>query len=323
MQVGGGLIMATGFSRSDSTELVDHHGDQEYLTSIIKEVHSRLREELKNTDGDIETVWSSHLNDSQTLNKYASAMHSLATGPWRHNHDEESRITWCRDSIREFFSDDALLRLLQKDIRRLEYGNPTILDNKYLPKSQEELREVITSFRGRPLDLLDVGSCYNPFKIYTEFTVTAVDIAPATKDVQYCDFLSINISPADVVSPSHECSASTFSASSFDIVIFSLFLSYLPSPELRLKCCINAHKLLIMHGVLLIITADSSHQNKHVDMMRSWKDAIESLGFHRWKYTKQTHLHCIAFRKTKDSTENYTESLKKYSEAIYISQDTK
>ena len=32
-------------------------------------------------------------------------------------------------------------------------------------------------------------------------------------------------------------------------------------------------------------------------MMKSWKEAIESLGFKRWKYVKQEHLHCMAFRK--------------------------
>ena len=32
-------------------------------------------------------------------------------------------------------------------------------------------------------------------------------------------------------------------------------------------------------------------------MMRSWKTAIEALGFRRWRYVKLDHLHCMAFRK--------------------------
>lgn len=32
--------------------------------------------------------------------------------------------------------------------------------------------------------------------------------------------------------------------------------------------------------------------------MKCWKANIEALGFHRWKYDKETHLHCMAFRKT-------------------------
>ncbi len=32
--------------------------------------------------------------------------------------------------------------------------------------------------------------------------------------------------------------------------------------------------------------------------MKSWKAIIEALGFHRWRYDKETHLHCMGFRKT-------------------------
>ena len=53
-----------------------------------------------------------------------------------------------------------------------------------------------------------------------------------------------------------------------------------------------------LNGLLLIITPDSSHQNRHVDMVKSWKKVIESLGFTRWRYIKDTHLHYMAFRKT-------------------------
>lgn len=84
----------------------------------------------------------------------------------------------------------------------------------------------------------------------------------------------------------------------YDIVVFSLLLSYLPATSQRLQCCINAHKVLSLHGILLVVTPDSSHQNRHAGMMKEWKLCIESLGFHRWRYVKDTHLHCMAFRKT-------------------------
>ena len=38
-------------------------------------------------------------------------------------------------------------------------------------------------------------------------------------------------------------------------------------------------------------------------MMRSWKTALEALGFSRWRYVKLEHLHCMAFRKLPPSAE--------------------
>ena len=84
---------------------------------------------------------------------------------------------------------------------------------------------------------------------------------------------------------------------SFHVVVFSLFLSYFPSPEQRWTCCKKAHQLLAINGLLLIITPDSSHQNRNAHMVKSWKLALESIGFVRWCYVKETHLHCMAFQK--------------------------
>lgn len=88
-----------------------------------------------------------------------------------------------------------------------------------------------------------------------------------------------------------------FHRSSFAIVVFSLLLSYFPAPSQRLKCCFNAFHMLQPHGVLVIVTPDSSHQNKNMKFIKSWQWALEVLGFSKWKYEKQRHLHCIAFRK--------------------------
>ena len=81
------------------------------------------------------------------------------------------------------------------------------------------------------------------------------------------------------------------------MVAFCLLLSYLPAKEQRWQCCLKAHQLLKVNGLLIIITPDSSHQNKNMPMIKSWKAAIESIGFLRWKYHKDNHTHCMAFRK--------------------------
>ncbi|MEQ2164404.1 25S rRNA (adenine2142-N1)-methyltransferase, partial [Goodea atripinnis] len=106
----------------------------------------------------------------------------------------------------------------------------------------------------------------------------------------------------------------------FHVVVFSLLLSYFPSPYQRWICCKKAHELLDLHGLLLIITPDSSHQNRHALMMRSWRVAVESLGFKRYKYVKYSHMHLIAFRKVSVATTSDLVS-RNYPEMLYIPQD--
>ena len=69
----------------------------------------------------------------------------------------------------------------------------------------------------------------------------------------------------------------------YDVVVFSLLLSYLPCTTQRLTCCVNAHRVLRLHGLLLVISPDSSHQNRHAALMVGWKHCIETVGFHRLK----------------------------------------
>ncbi len=136
--------------------------------------------------GQYTEIWSKHLTDSDTLCRYSSAMQSLATGPWKKKH-ASSRIIWCTDTIREYFPDCRLVHLLEKDLKRFEYGNPTLVEPTLLPKSQEEIITIAHEFNRRPqLNVLDVGSCYNPFKEYTDYNVTAIDIAPATEVSRKC-----------------------------------------------------------------------------------------------------------------------------------------
>lgn len=104
----------------------------------------------------------------------------------------------------------------------------------------------------------------------------------------------------------------------YHVVVFCLLLSYFPSPFQRWKCCIHAHQLLTDNGLLLIITPDSSHQNRNSKMVKSWKEAIESIGFTRCKYAKLDHLHCMAFRKSCNVTKD---NAKEFAPSMYIPQD--
>ena len=109
----------------------------------------------------------------------------------------------------------------------------------------------------------------------------------------------------------------------FHVLVFSLLLEYFPAPYQRWLCCQKAHELLMYNGILVIVTPDSSHQNRNSHMMKSWKIAIQSMGFHRVRYEKLEHLHCIVFRKIELTEQNKTDSFLKgvTPDMIYIPQD--
>lgn len=114
--------------------------------------------------------------------------------------------------------------------------------------------------------------------------------------------------------------SSELCAEYYDVIVFSLLLSYLPSTKQRMTCCINAHQVLQLHGLLLIVTPDSSHQNKHARLMTQWRQCIEAVGFHRWKYEKLAHLHCMAFCKTR-TMRDYDSIMSSYHLLLTIPQD--
>ena len=116
--------------------------------------------------------------------------------------------------------------------------------------------------------------------------------------------------------------------SSFHVVVFSLLLEYLPCPKQRWKCCRNAHKLLATNGLLVVMTPDSHHVGKNAKMMKSWKAAIESIGFRRWRYEKMEHIHCMAFRKVEEEGSSEGDRMVvgdksgvDYAQMLYIPQD--
>ncbi|XP_041457773.1 S-adenosylmethionine sensor upstream of mTORC1-like [Lytechinus variegatus] len=179
------------------------------------------------------------------------------------------------------------------------------------------------------LRLLDVGSCFNPFLEYDEFLAVGIDISPAVESVHKCDFLNLQIQQPLQVAPDTvnrylrtlKSPVETLPRECFHVIVFSLLLSYFPSPYQRWICCQKAHQLLQMNGLLLIITPDSSHQNRNAGMVKSWRTAIESLGFTRWRYRKDTHMHYMAFRKTSQEPPGDLSGNEVGPDMLYIPQD--
>mmetsp|Transcript_24515 Transcript_24515/g.45047 ORF Transcript_24515/g.45047 Transcript_24515/m.45047 type:complete len:196 (+) Transcript_24515:1-588(+) len=158
-----------------------------------------------------------------------------------------------------------------------------------------------------PLRLLDVGSNNNYLgrnrsRFASLFHVTAMDIAPAHESVVQADFLSVLVEEDAEVDVTQSRGAgegavrTTLRAGSFDVVLFSLLLSYLPTTRMRYQSCKQAKRLLKPNGLFLVFDPDSNCHLKSVQWMKDWKAAIEGLGFKRWRYRKAAHMHCMAFR---------------------------
>ncbi|RDD43815.1 putative methyltransferase BTM2-like protein [Trichoplax sp. H2] len=303
--------------------------------SFIKSVHAGLRQKWHEGHEDFDNIWQEHCNQSDTLQKYAAAMHHLAVDNWQRlgEPQEENRIFWCKNVIMEYYFNGILQKILTKQARRLFYlengqNIQSSMMNAFVSKEVANQVAIIqrSFINCDKVKLLDVGSCYNPFAEFSQsFVTTAIDLCPADKSVIQCDFLNVAINEAELSEQTNDgvtCAewlkSNQLQARYFHVVIFCLLLSYFPSPVQRWKCCIHAHRLLMQNGLLLIITPDSSHQNRNSKMVKSWKSAIESIGFTRWKYVKLDHLHCMAFRKSCDVTKNDKD---KFASSMYIPQD--
>ena len=263
--------------------------EHKQLSSFIKNIHQFLRIRAQRIGAD--EAWREHCSDKRTLQEYAVTMQRLASKFWKENSSDEKksaqcRIEWIIGKCVDYFFGVHQTNCRAKERKQLEKLKGPLCENG------EDINNVE---RSACLKLLDVGSCYNPFKIYPFLNVVAIDIAPATPDVYFCDFLNVKIDK--MISRHSDNSISELSADLFHIVVFSLLLEYLPCPKQRHLCASNAYKVLKPEGLLFIITPDSKHASANASIMKSWRIVFAQLGMTRVYYEKLPHVHCMAFRK--------------------------
>ncbi|KAM3832359.1 S-adenosylmethionine sensor upstream of mTORC1 isoform 1-T1 [Vipera latastei] len=309
---------------------------QEKLSGVVKSVHRRLRKKYREV-GDFDKIWREHCEDEETLSEYAEAMKNLADNHWTKTCEGEGRIEWCCSVSREYFQNGGKRKALEKDEKRAALATKSIQATSIHLSSKMEISTDNLSHSSimdellhpsGKIRLLDVGSCFNPFLKFEQFLTVGIDIVPAVESVYKCDFLNLQIhQPLQLAQDAIDAflkqlknPIDSLPGELFHVVVFSLLLSYFPSPYQRWICCKKAHELLVLNGLLLIITPDSSHQNRHAMMMKSWKIAIESLGFKRFKYSKFSHMHLMAFRKISLKTTSDLVS-RNYPGMLYIPQD--
>ena len=301
------------------------------LADLIKTTHSSLREKVqlayaqhsRNKIEIEESIWSEHADarmaneiatlpsNSSTFSKpwcYSQAMKKLADCHWNINIDNDSsnsggcsRTEWLKTHIEKYFESDQTrfcTRLeKRKNYNQLGKTEPIVDEDKI------DRFNVDCSFKTET-NILDVGSCHNPLKqefLNKPVNITAIDLCPSAESVFKCDFLRVSIAKTDkifVVSNHNPNEIDQLEENGFDVVVFCLFLEYLPSPRLRHKACVRAKKLLKDNGLLLIVTPDSSKNHaKNETQMKSWRLAMANLGLLRIYIEKQRHLRCLGFVK--------------------------
>ncbi|XP_060805899.1 S-adenosylmethionine sensor upstream of mTORC1 isoform X2 [Amyelois transitella] len=210
-------------------------------------------------------------------------MQKLATNHWDVNYANNvtatSRITWAFQTCREYFFEKAYFKFRQKEIDIATKLGVTV--------TQQELFT-------KPLQLIDVGSCYNPFQIYDCFNVFAIDLCPSNDSVFQCDFLKVATGNDNLVQNNK---VMQLKSCFFDVVTFCFLLEYIPSSEFRINACEKAYHILKPGGLLIINTPDSKHVGANCKIMKCWRYALACMGFTRIKYEKFKHMHCMAFRK--------------------------
>lgn len=261
------------------------------------------------------------MNNKDQLDSYSKAMKELATKFWDSNlkvneMTRENRIEWSAQFCLDYFHDNTIRNHNREREKRISELLPDRTNVELPPVFDDETEK-------RKIRLLDVGSCYNPFKQYENFTVTAIDISPACSDVQRCDFLNVPVIQPE--SDQSNTTSFTLKPCSYDVVVFSLLLEYLPTSEQRLICCKKAYDILDTEGILIIITPDSNHVGANAKFMKNWRYTLALMGFSRIKYEKLVHITCMVFRKAlfKDVTVRWADIHKEdyMTNDLFIPQD--
>lgn len=232
-------------------------------------------------------------------------MQKLAVKCWADNNLDFRNRTYCRmewikAQCKEYFLNGGREKY---DKREADINAKMVLSSAELSdeggtyeNNSSCVEHGLQDFSEQRISVLDVGSCYNPLSVDDAFNVTAIDLIPTLEEVFQCDFLNVTIGREKILSRDTR-EIRQLPTDSFDSVVFSLLLEYLPCPEQRYVCCRNAYDVLKSGGILIIVSPDSKHVGANAKLMRSWRYVLSRMGFMRIKYEKLHHIHCMVFRK--------------------------
>jgi len=152
---------------------------------------------------------------------------------------------------------------------------------------------VVAEPSNRPLRLLDVGSSFGAFIGASGVDCVALDLAPAHPEVWQADFLQLSIEDGLTLGMQTEgLRLLALAAGSFDVVVLSLVLSFLPTPALRREMLDRCWRCLRARGSLLVVekTALAAAGQAGAAQRVSFQKAIEAAGFVSVRYAAIGHL---------------------------------
>jgi hypothetical protein len=65
----------------------------------------------------VESIWNAHVNNTIVLNRYAQSMRALAEHHWAEKAHGQTRLTWCYETIKEYFLSDPVNGLQRRYAR--------------------------------------------------------------------------------------------------------------------------------------------------------------------------------------------------------------
>lgn len=282
-----------GFCTIDSSS-----SKQEKLQACLLAVHNELRQKYKEiSNGSSSTsessvsqlesewkqAWKAHTENTAVLEEYSKAMYELAADIWAPRNTLDNFEVGCTDGAVQMKC-------------RIQW---------VIAKVKTHFSDTISQ---RKLSLLDVGSCYNPFSIYSDILdIVPIDLCPAPqfrKHVYQADFLSIDCMKSSVTQlkavglPDGTKRLKSLCFNSFDLVVFSFFLEYLPDVKQRLESCRRAYNLLRPGGILFILRPDSKPVTPlTMKFIKELKVGLACLGLKRLYCEKLEHLWGMGFLK--------------------------
>ena len=256
---------------------------------------------LKDSEGEL---WSEVIASAGGLDSYARAATLMGEKEW-----VKTGHRWIEDILWSYWKDNLALsswrrlRMKQKE-REDEEGV------EWVEEVEEEVKGLLSPLLSseQRINLLDVGSCFNPHVDNPALEVTALDLEPNCDSVYTADFLTLEVGDSvtmvprekadleesgDLTSINRDQVLTSLPRHLYHAVTMSLVLNYLPSAVEREAMVVKARELLVHsspgepHSVGMLVIAEkasifpSSGSQGHLysRFVQTWKNAMRRIGF--------------------------------------------